>query len=153
MTRHQSNSATRVACVRRRQVERALESGGISPEKVKELREKNGPFFLGHCRCLVPEWERLFERFDLVIFQFKGVVDSKSGQDLLRPQAMEDVNLLRRHLSNGCLSDPEGIPLYLTTGKSAAGVTTRRCVRVTNCTEVRLCLVKVDRGVLVQPVI
>lgn len=63
----------------------------MSPEKVKELREKNGPFFLGHCRRLVPERERLLERFDLMILHFKGVVGSKSEQDLLRSQAMEAV--------------------------------------------------------------
>jgi len=138
-----SNSTTRVADVRRWQVERALESGGMTPEKVQELKENNWTFFLRHCRRLVPERKRLLKRFDLVINQFKHVVDSKSGEELLRPEAAAAAELLRKHISIGCLSDPEGVPLYYTTGTTAAGVTTRRCVRGTNSTEVNLCLVKV----------
>ncbi|CAN0318300.1 unnamed protein product [Laminaria digitata] len=107
----------------------------MTPEKVQELRENNWTFFLRHCRRLVPERKRLLKRFELVIGQFKRVVDSKSGEELLRPEAAADVELLRKHISNGCLSDPEGVPLYYTTGTNAAGVTTRRCVRGTKSTE------------------
>ncbi|CAM9748079.1 unnamed protein product, partial [Laminaria digitata] len=111
---------------------------------LQELRENNWTFFLRHCRRLVPERKRLLKRFEFVIGQFKRVVDSKSGEELLRPEAAAAVELLRKHISNGCLKDPEGVPLYYTTGTNAAGVTTRRCVRGTNSTEVNLCLVKVD---------
>ncbi|CAN0338349.1 unnamed protein product [Laminaria digitata] len=107
----------------------------MTPEKVQELRENNWTFFLRHCRRLVPERKRLLKRFDLLIGQFKRVVDSKSGEELLRPEAAAAVELLRKHISNGCLSDPEGVPLYYTTGTNAAGITTRRCVRGTNSTE------------------
>ncbi|CAB1105835.1 unnamed protein product [Ectocarpus sp. CCAP 1310/34] len=48
---------------------------------------------------------------------------------------MKDVNLLLKHIETGCLSDPEGVPLYYPTGQNAAGITTHRCVRGTNCTE------------------
>lgn len=78
----------------------------------------------------------MLERFDSVIEMFRKVVDAKSGEILLRPDAMKAVNLLRQHIKAGCLSDPEGVPLYYTTGQTAAGVTSRRCVRSTNCTEV-----------------
>lgn len=125
------------------QVERALGSGGMTPEQVQDYKGKNWAVFLRHCRRLVPKRERLLQRFDSVIGQFKGVVDAKSGEELLRPKAMAAVQLLRKHISDGCLSDPEGVPLYYTTGKTAAGITTRRCVRGTNSTEVSLLLVEV----------
>ncbi|CAN0516674.1 unnamed protein product [Laminaria digitata] len=48
---------------------------------------------------------------------------------------MEAVILLRKHIEADCLSDPDGVALYYTTGKNAAGITTRRCVRGTNSTE------------------
>lgn len=108
----------------------------MKPEEVATYREKNWTFFLRHCRRLVPNRDRLLKRFNLVIDQFWDVIDAKSGEILLRPKAMEAVNLLRKHIESGCLSDPEGVPLYYTTGKNKAGITTRRCVRGTNSTEV-----------------
>lgn len=76
------------------------------------------------------------KRFNSVIDQFWDVIDAKSGEILLRPKAMEAVDLLRKHIEADCLSDPDAIALYYTTGKNAAGITTRRCVRGTNSTEV-----------------
>ena len=49
---------------------------------------------------------------------------------------MEAVNLLRKHIEADCLSDPDGVALYYTTGESKNGITSRRCVRGTNSTEV-----------------
>ncbi|CAM9877649.1 unnamed protein product, partial [Sphacelaria rigidula] len=87
-------------------------------------------YFLKHCRRLVPERERLLARFDSVINHFNGVIDSKSGEELLRPKVLAAIKLLRLPISDGCLSDPEGVPLYYTMGRS------RRCVRGTRSTEV-----------------
>lgn len=108
----------------------------MTQEEVEEYKQKNWTFFLRNCRRLVPERERLLKRFDAVIEQFWDVIDAKTGEVLLRPNAREAVNNLRTHIEADCLSDPDGMPLYYTTGKNAAGVTTRRCVRGTNSTEV-----------------
>ncbi|CAN0310195.1 unnamed protein product, partial [Laminaria digitata] len=116
-------------------VERSLEAQGMHPEEVAEFREKNWTFFLRNCRRLVPERERLLKRFNSVTSQFWDVIDARSGEILLRPKAMEAVNLLRKHIEADCISDPDGVALYYTTGKNAAGITTRRCVRGTNSTE------------------
>ncbi|CAM9376638.1 unnamed protein product [Sphacelaria rigidula] len=113
----------------------ALKAQGMKPEEVATYKKKNWTFFLRNCRRLVPNRERLSARFDSVIDQFRNVVDAKSGEVLLRPKAMDAINLLRKHIEAGCLSDPDGVPLYYATGKSAAGITTRRCVRGTNSTE------------------
>lgn len=111
----------------------------MTPDKVEEYKEKNWTFFLRNCRRLVPKRERLLKRFNSVIDQFWDVIDAKSGEILLRPKAMEAVNLLRKHIEADCLSDPNGVALYYPTGKSTAGITTRRCVRGTNSTEVVSC--------------
>eukprot|EP00752_Nemacystus_decipiens_P018513 g16598.t1 len=121
-------------------VERALQGQGMTPEAVAEYKDRNWTYFLRNCRRLVPEPNRLLERFNSVIDMFGNVVDAKSGEVLLRPDAMKAVKLLRKHIEGGCLSDPEGVPLYYTTGQNAAGITTRRCVRGTNCTEVTVCV-------------
>ncbi|CAM9149525.1 unnamed protein product [Sphacelaria rigidula] len=113
----------------------ALKAQGMKPEEVATYKGKNWPFFLRNCRRLVPNRERLSAHFDSVIDQFRKVINAKSGELLLRPEAMEAINLLRKHIEAGCLSDPDGVPLYYATGKSAAGITTRRCVRGTNSTE------------------
>ena len=118
------------------QVETSLEAQGMTPEEVAEYREKNWTYFLRNCRRLVPERERLLKRFNSVIEQFWDVIDATSGEILLGPKALEAVNLLRKHIEAGCLSDPDGVALYYTVGKNAAGITTRRCVRGTNSTEV-----------------
>lgn len=118
------------------QVERALEGQGMKPEAVAEFKDKNWTYFLRNCRRLVPEPKRLLERFNSVIDMCGDVVDAKTGEALLRTKAKKAVHLLRKHIEGGCLSDPEGVPLYYTTGQNAAGITTRRCVRGTNCTEV-----------------
>ena len=112
----------------------------MTAEAVAEYKDKNWTYFLRNCRRLVPEPNRLLERFDSVISMFRNVVDAKSGEVLLRADAMQAVKLLRKHIQGGCLSDPEGVPLYYTTGQNAAGITTRRCVRGTNCTEVPFAL-------------
>ena len=108
----------------------------MTSEQVAEYREKNWTYFLRNCRRLVPERKRLLARFDSVIDQFWDVIDARSGEILLRPKALEAVKLLRKHIEAGCLSDPDGVPLYYATGKTEAGITTRRCVRGTNNTEV-----------------
>lgn len=118
------------------QVESSLARQGMTPEAIAEYRDKNWTFFLRNCRRLVPDPKRLLERFDSVIEMFRDVVDAKTGEVLLRPKAMHAVKQLRKHIQDGCLSDPEHVPLYYTTGRNAAGITTRRCVRGTNCTEV-----------------
>lgn len=122
------------------QVERALEARGMTPDAVAEYRDKDWIYFLRNCRRLVPERERLLKRFNSVIDQFSNVVDAKSGEKLIRPKALHAVNLLRQHIEADCLSDPAGVPLYYTTGQNAAGITSRRCVRGTNCTEVSVLL-------------
>ncbi|CBJ28935.1 similar to Werner syndrome protein [Ectocarpus siliculosus] len=118
-----------------KEVEQALGSKGMTPEAVAEYKDKNWTYFLRNCRRLVPERQRLLERFNSVINQFCNVVDAKSGEVLIRPKAMQAVDQLRKHIESDCLSDPHGVPLYYTTGQNAAGITTRRCVRGTNYTE------------------
>lgn len=108
----------------------------MTPEAIAEYKDKNWTYFLRNCRRLVPEPKRLLERFNSVIELFWDVVDANSGEKLLRPKAMKAVDQLRKHIQDGWLSDPEGVPLYYTTGLNAAGITTRRYVRGTNCTEV-----------------
>ncbi|CAN0113688.1 unnamed protein product [Laminaria digitata] len=119
-----------------KEAKRSLEAQGINLEEVAEHREKNWTYFLRKCRRLVPERERLLKRFNSVIEQFWDVIDAQSGEILLRPKALEAVNLLRKHIEADCISDPDGVALYYTTGKNEAGITTRRCVRGTNSTEV-----------------
>ena len=62
---------------------KALESQGMTSEPVAEYRDKNRTYFLRDCRRLVQEGERLLKRIDLVIGQFRDVVDAKSGEILL----------------------------------------------------------------------
>lgn len=138
------------------QVERALEGQGMTSEAIAEYKDKNWTYFLRNCRRLVPEPKRLLERFNSVIEMFGNVVDAKSGEKLLRSDAMKAVNLLRKHIQTGCLSDPEGVPLYYPTGQNAAGITTHRCVRGTNCTEVPFFVarrVHIISGVASQPAV
>ena len=92
-------------------------------------RDRDELCFLRNCRRLAPERTRLLTRFDSVIDRFCDVIDAKSGQILLRPKALEVVKLFGKHIEAGCLSKPDGVPrYYATTGKSEAGITTRRCV-------------------------
>lgn len=118
------------------QVEQALAGQGMTPEAIAEYKDNNWTYFLRNCRRLVPERPRLLERFNSVIEMFRNVVDAKSGEVLLRRKAMQAVNQLRKHMEADCLSDPEGVPLFYTTGQKAAGITTRCYVQGTNCTEV-----------------
>ncbi|CAB1113973.1 unnamed protein product [Ectocarpus sp. CCAP 1310/34] len=87
----------------------------MTPEKVKEHKDRNWTYFLRNCRRLVPERERLLQRFNKVIEQFWDVIDSKSGEILLRPKAMDAIHLLRRHIEADCLIDPDDVALLLST--------------------------------------
>ncbi|CAM9656507.1 unnamed protein product [Laminaria digitata] len=84
----------------------------MNPEEVAEFREKNWTFFLWNCRRLVPERERLLKRFNSVTSQFLDVTDARSGEIILRPKAMEAVNLIRKHIQADCISDPGCVALY-----------------------------------------
>lgn len=57
--------------------------------------------------------------FDLVIAQHTGVIDAKTGELLLRKQAMDAVQRLCKNMAADCVSDPEGLGMYDATGKSA----------------------------------
>ena len=102
------------------QVESSLEAQGMSPEQVAEFREKNRAYFLRHCRRLVPKRGRLLKCFNSVVDEFWNVIDAKSGEILLRPQAMKAVDLLRKHIEADYPSDPDGVALYYTPGENAA---------------------------------
>lgn len=84
------------------------------------------------CRFIPPPSE-LLKRFDLVHRVYGNVVDKKTKQPLLRPEAWEAVKRLRQHIIDGCISDPSGVPLYFETGKDPeTGAPQYRCVRGTN---------------------
>ena len=85
----------------------------------------------------MPEWKRSLNRFDLEIDQLEYVVHSKSGEVVLRPEAVAAAKLIRKHISNECWSVLEGVTLYLMSG-TTAGATTTRCVRGTDGTKVNL---------------
>ncbi|CBN79572.1 hypothetical protein Esi_0011_0164 [Ectocarpus siliculosus] len=88
-----------------KEVEQALGSKGMIPEAVAEYKDKNWTYFVRNCRRLVPEQKRLLERFNLVISQFQNVVDAKSGEELLRPKAMQAIVQLGSTNGSGLLGD------------------------------------------------
>lgn len=82
---------------------------------------------------VIPPPAILLERFDLVNGIYGGLLDKKTKQPLLRPEAWDAVNRLRVHIKAGCLSDPHAVPLYFEAGRdSATGCSLYRCVRGTN---------------------
>lgn len=67
---------------------------------------------------------------------YGGLIDKKTKQPLFRREARDAVQRLRVHVENGCISDPEGIPLYFEGSKDAeTGSPLFRCVRGTNALE------------------
>ena len=118
------------------QVETYLEAQGMTPEEVARVQREELDVFLAKLSAVGAGAGTIVERFNSVIEQFWDVIDATSGEILLGSKALEAVNLLRKHIEAGCLSDPDGVALYYTVGKNAAGITTRRCVRGTNSTEV-----------------
>ena len=99
------------------------------------MKEKDWSFYLRHCRHRVPPRDQLLERFDKAVEQFGSVLDSESGEPLLRPAGKAAVDRLRKHIAAGCLGDPDGVAMYYSTGKTQDGLATFRCVRGTNATE------------------
>lgn len=118
------------------QMEEMLASQGMAVEEIECLKEREWSFFLKNCRRRVPSPERLLKRFQLVVKQFENLADAKTGEKLLRPLAMAAIARLEGHIKAGCLSDPEGVAMYYANGKAKSGLTTYRCVRGTNDTEV-----------------
>ena len=85
---------------------------------------------------VIPQSDQLADRFDLVHRIYGHLLDAKTKQHLLRAEAWEAweaVKRLRVHIRAGCLSDPPGVALYFEAGKdSATGCSLFRCVRGTN---------------------
>lgn len=109
----------------------------MTVQQVAEMKDTDWLFFLRNCRRRVPPRDQLLERSDRTIDQFRTVYDANSKECLLRPVAMAAVKLLLKHIDAGCLSDPDGIDMYYAAGRTREGLTTYRCVRGTNATEVR----------------
>lgn len=118
-------------------MEISLQAHGMTPEQVHQLKDRDWSFFLRNCRRLVPQSDELLGRFNRVIEEFSGCVDNDSREVLLRPKAMKAVELLRKHIEAGCLSDPDGVAMYYADGENKHGVPNYRCVRGTNDVEVR----------------
>ncbi|CAM9365309.1 unnamed protein product, partial [Hapterophycus canaliculatus] len=127
----------RDACflVNREDVELALKARGMEDEHVQQIKDQNWSFFLKRCRRLVPPSNELLKRFDKVIEEFGNCVDNVSKEVLLRPKSLKAVDLLRKHIVAGCLSDPEGVAMYYAVGKTKDGLPDYRCVRGTNDVE------------------
>lgn len=78
----------------------------MTREQVQQVKDQNWSFFQKNCRRLVPRPDELLMRFNRVIEEFAGCVDNDSREVILRPKATKAVRLLRKHIVEGCLSDP-----------------------------------------------
>ncbi|CAM9945330.1 unnamed protein product, partial [Sphacelaria rigidula] len=110
-----------------------LRHSGHSEEEIEERKRKGWRYFLSKCRRFIPPPAELVKRFDLLHRVYGNVIDKKTKQPLLRPEAWEAVKRLRQHIIAGSISDPTGVPLYFETGKDPeTGAPQYRCVRGTN---------------------
>jgi hypothetical protein len=67
---------------------------------------------------------------------YTNVVDNRTGLKLFSKETSNQVKNLRRHIINNCLSDPEGISFYYSTGrKDKDDVPVYHCVRGTSSLE------------------
>lgn len=116
-------------------VEEVLKNIGFSDLEIKDKKDQDWVFFLHYCRRAVPPKEILLKRFDKVCQMFRNLRDAKSGDVFFSVEAKWEIENLRAHIKNNCLSDVTDIPLYFETSQSANGLPCRRCCRGTNSNE------------------
>eukprot|EP00904_Undaria_pinnatifida_P000541 jgi/Undpi1/10488/HiC_scaffold_29.g12938.m1 len=111
-------------------VEAGLRLLAKTPAEIEEKKKTDWVYFL---QRVIPQSDQLADRFDLVHRIYGHLLDAKTKQHLLRAEAWEAweaVKRLRVHIRAGCLSDPPGVALYFEAGKdSATGCSLFRCVR------------------------
>ncbi|CAM9925326.1 unnamed protein product, partial [Hapterophycus canaliculatus] len=82
---------------------------------------------------MIPPPAELAERFDLVNKVYGGLLDNKTKQPLLRPEALESAKRLREHIVADCCSDAPKQALYFEAGRDPETLCALfRCVRGTN---------------------
>ncbi|CAN0004911.1 unnamed protein product, partial [Scytosiphon promiscuus] len=114
-------------------VQAALLLAGMSQEEVDAKKAKDWAYFLKRCRRMIPPPVELAERFDLVNKVYGGLLDNKTKQPLLRPEALEAAKRLREHIVADCCSDVPKQALYFEAGKDPETLCALfRCVRGTN---------------------
>ncbi|KAJ3251609.1 hypothetical protein HDU77_005788, partial [Chytriomyces hyalinus] len=134
------------------QISACLKSAGKTDTDIQEMKEKDWSFFVANSRRVCPPKDILLVRFNWVVAAFSDVQDAKTGdidfhsklnlvliyhtgELLFRPPTRKQINNLRKHIVNGCISDVPDIPLYFAAGRSKEGFTKYRCCRGTNSNE------------------
>ncbi|KAJ3072618.1 hypothetical protein HDU98_003249 [Podochytrium sp. JEL0797] len=89
----------------------------------KELL-RNPDRVLKHVKRRIPVASDLYERLTTLLTEFsKATYKDEKGGDLLSEKAKKDFRtFLNDHVRKGCLSDPEGVPLYTEIGKGSNGL-------------------------------
>ena len=90
---------------------------------------------LKRVRRVIPPPGPLRQRLENVIALFKDSSFAHDGLPLVSPAVEEQVKNLLKHVDKGCLSDPQGVPVYFATQRDKNGLMIYRCVRGTNNAE------------------
>jgi hypothetical protein len=112
----------------------SLKKSGLSDKDIEEKKLNDWKYFMDRVKKQIPEKSILLKRFDIVIQFFEDTKDS-SGQSLYNAAFKKQVDLIRMHIKNGCLSDVKNVPVYFEVGNSRNSLSRYRCCGGTNSNE------------------
>lgn len=101
-----------------------------------DVYTNNPDSILCYLRRKIPDPEALEEALQQLIeeFQKESYNDPQTDKPIVTEAVLEQVDNLLKHVRKGCLSDPEGIPLYYQVG-TKNGLPVYRCARGTSDVE------------------
>lgn len=120
---------------------KVLMQDGWDKDRVQDLYDSNYGYFVGKARRLVPKPQVMLPDFKQLIAAYTPTLDHPHRGFcpdtklflLGKPQTQDKLRTLAAHISNGCLSDPENVLLYVDVGKG--GRPQWHCMRGTSALE------------------
>lgn len=110
-------------------VKTQLRKSGLDEAAIEKKLLEEHSYFLRRVQRRIPNPEMLVERLESVVAAFRDVQDSATGKTLFSGETSKAWDNLKKHAENGCLSDPEGLPLYYSVQGETGAKSDLRCAR------------------------
>jgi hypothetical protein len=90
---------------------------GYSSSEIKAFKRNCYSKYISYCRRVVPQPSVILSRLDRLVDVMSEIEDFATGEKLFKDSTLKESVFFIKHIQNKCLSDPDGVPMYMKISK------------------------------------
>ncbi len=90
---------------------------GYNDSEIKAFKRNCYSKYISYCRRVVPQPSVILSRLERLVDVMSEIEDFSTGEKLFKDSTFKEILNLSKHIKNKCLSDPEGVPMYMKISK------------------------------------